>query len=1184
MYFKEIDVYGFKSFADRSKVVFEPGVTVIVGPNGCGKSNIVDAVRWAFGEQSARILRGKKIRDVIFAGSSERRRLGMAEVSVTLSDIDGELSSGYNEVTIARRVFRSGESEYLLNKSVCKLRDINELLFDTGIGVDSYFIMEQGKVDAILNAKPIDRRAVFEEAAGISKYKYKRDEAIRKLERSEDDLLRLSDIVGEVKKQMISLERQAEKAERYRDLQTESRELEIKLNLSRYGRLKTRWSSLLEKIDVLSGRMNEAESKVKGLVSDMDGMKSKSDQLEEEMEARKDNVYRIENEIKSASSSIELLHQRSQSMDEIRSRADSEISLLEDKIAELAKEDEGASRRLEDVGRKKEELKEILTGVEDELSVIQGRFSQAEERSETKKTEMVEILSRTAGLRNTIFALENDNRRIKKAIDDLTAQQDGLAAERSELERSLSQLELELGDRKGQIEHLKSELDRTGSERENTSRSLLKLEADYEDVKGRSQSKTSRLDLLKGFKREFEGYREGARVILQGLNGSRSGIHGALANFIKTNPEYETAIEIALGESIQSIITASVNDAAAAIQYLTVEKKGRATFIPVDIAKPFSTNGHFGRLLEREGVVGDAVSLVRFDPDFKDVVKSLLGRTILVKDLDTALRLVGEGEIDARIVTLEGEVVDSSGMISGGSIGEREVGLLGREREIDGLEEEIKTLRERFTQVEGELNTTKERAADLENESRILQDRVHREEIAGANQEKDLSQLKAEMNRIDHTISIIETERSEAEESIAELARQEADLKSQIEKLGQENVRLEAEVGELGQEMNDLGGQREDLSLQSVEAKVSLASLTQEWESMGAEVGRLNRLRSEVEEDIKRRQEEIRNSLAVKEEMGSELAALEEKLVILNDDKAKEEEFLLGGKENKGDVQKELGNKEEEVESQREGWDELRNDFHQLEVEKAQLKVQMDEILNRVEEDYDIGSEEIDARAEAEQINIGEVTKRIGVLRRSISDMGGVNLAAIDEYKELEERYNFLSAQQNDLVEASRSLDKTIGEIDRVMKARFLETLEAVRANFSQTFKRLFGGGKADLVLVESEEDLADQGVDIIAQPAGKGLQNISALSGGEKALTANALLFALFMYKPSPFCILDEVDAPLDDANVGRFEELVRELSAKSQFIIVSHNKKTMKMADSIYGVTMEEAGVSKLVSVKYD
>ena len=1184
MIFKEIDIYGFKSFADRAKVVFEPGITVVVGPNGCGKSNIVDAVRWAFGEQSARILRGKKIRDVIFAGSSARRRLGMAEVSVTLTGADGELSSGYDEVTIARRVFRSGESEYLLNKSVCKLKDINELLFDTGIGVDSYFIMEQGKVDALLNARPIERRAVFEEAAGISKYKSKRDEAIRKLERTEDDLLRLSDIVGEVKKQMFSLERQADKAERYRELQNELRELEIRLNLSRYGRLQTRWGNLLEKIDGLSGRMNESERKVKGLTSAMDGMRSESDRTEEELKSRQENVYRIESDIEAARSSIALLHQRLESLDEARNKTGSEVGILEEKIAELVKETQGALGRLENLDHRGEGLKEILAGVEDELSGVQARYAEAVERSEGKKAEMVEILSRTAGLRNTIAALESDRERINKTRDELGGQRDRLTSESSGLQGSLSQLELELGDRKGGIEHLKVELVRLGSEKEETLESLVRLEADYESLKNHSQTKKSRLELLKGFKREFEGYREGARVILQSVNGSRNGIHGALANFIKTQPEYETAIEIALGDSIQSIITASINDATKAIHYLTSEKKGRATFIPVDITKPFAANGIPAALLEQEGVVGDAVSLVNFDPAFKDVVKSLLGRTLLVKDMNTALRLIDEDGIDVRLVTLSGEVVDSKGIISGGSIGEREVGLLGREREIENLEEEIKPLGARLTQVEGELVALKTHALDLERQTEAVQDRLHQEELAVANQEKDRSQLKSELDRIVATIAIIEAERSEAEESIVELDGREAGFKSQMEDLGRENARLENEVGELGREMELLNRGRDESASKSVEVKVSLASLAQEREGVGVELTRLNQLKSEVEEDIRRRQEESESSLSRKEEIRAQIATLEQKCKGLGEDKTNEESLLTGRKENQGDIQIGLSHKEEELEGERVIWDGLRNDLHGLEVEKAQLKVQMDEILSRVEEDYGINREEIDERTETDEVNIGEVTKRIGNLRRSIADMGGVNLAAIDEYKELEDRYNFLSAQQNDLVEASKSLDKTIREIDRVMKSRFLETLEKVKVNFNTTFKRLFGGGKADLVLVESEEELVDEGVEIVAQPAGKKLQNISSLSGGEKALAATALLFALFMHKPSPFCILDEVDAPLDDANIGRFEELVRELSTKSQFIIVSHNKKTMKMANSIYGVTMEEAGVSKLVSVKYD
>jgi len=679
-------------------------------------------------------------------------------------------------------------------------------------------------------------------------------------------------------------------------------------------------------------------------------------------------------------------------------------------------------------------------------------------------------------------------------------------------------------------------------------------------------------------------YREGARAILRGVNGSANGIHGALANFIKTEPEYETAIEIALGESIQSIITATVKDATEAIRYLSVEKKGRATFIPVDIAKPCSPNGSIRSLLERDGVVGEAVSLVRFDPIFRDVVESLLGRTVLVKDLDTALGLIRENGMDARLVTLSGEVVDSSGMISGGSIGEREVGLLGREREIEALEEEVAALRERLAEAEDQLKAMKARLSDLDRQSGVLQEGLHREEIAGVNQEKDHSQLKSELARIDRTLSIVDAERSEAEGSIEELSRREVELRSQIEELGRENTRLGDEVGGLNREIEALRRRRDELSSESVEVKVSLASLAQEWEGLGAEVARLGQLRSSLEEDIRRRQEEVESSLSRKGEIRSEIAELGERLKGLIEGKAKEESLLMEGREKQREARMTLGHKEEGLAAQRQVWENFRNDLHQLEVEKAQLKVQMDEILSRSQEEYNISLEEAASRTESEEINIGEVTKRIGSLRRSIAEMGGVNLAAIDEYKELESRYNFMSAQQNDLVEASRSLDKTIREIDRVMKSRFLETLEIVRANFDLTFKRLFGGGRADLILVEDEENPSDEGVEIIAQPAGKKLQSISSLSGGEKALTATALLFALFMHKPTPFCILDEVDAPLDDANTGRFERLVRELSAKSQFVIVSHNKKTMRMANSIYGVTMEEAGVSKLVSVKYE
>ncbi|MGQ9630243.1 MAG: chromosome segregation protein SMC [bacterium] len=1182
MYLKKLEIYGFKSFADKVEMEFGPGITVIVGPNGCGKSNLVDAIRWVLGERSSKLMRTGKIRDVIFSGSDSRRSLGMAEVSITLGETSGAIPIDYDEVTITRRVFRNGENEYYINGNPVRLKDVTDLFFDTGIGTDSYFVVEQGKIGQIINARPEARRMLLEEAAGIMRYKHRKHEALIKLDHTETNLVRINDIVSEVRKQMDSLTRQAQKAEHYLELKGKMDELRRGLYIRKYLDLKASSDESNCEREKFWRRLEELQSKSHSLEEEIAGRRENLEERWREIQSLQEELFAIDRETESERSRCALIEERISRTSEEIARTSEEIESLNRKIEEAKGEYKGAKDRLSTMKSEIESQAALTREREALLQIASDELREREDALEGRKLRVIDVMTQITRLRNEIRNLEIQRERIAKS-------KEAICAERSERERELETLrgrmleaDAQIREESGKQEERRGRLAALQGERDRNQGNWEVVDSKLREVQSEFKSKESRLRLLSDMAQNYEGFYKGVKSILQRRDESPQkygGIYGAVADLIKVEAQYEMAIEVALGGGIQNIVTETADDAKDAIEWLKRENKGRATFLPLDILNPQSFTS---KLLGREGIIGSAVDLVKFDPNFSKAIHHLLGRTLIVDTMDTAIYYSRNGGIDARLVTLAGEVVSPWGEMTGGSTGARGTGLLGRNREIRELREELQALRAELSSLESEAKSIRGRIADLDCTIAETRESIHRGEIQIASAEKDRSQIESDLSRVERHLKVLSVEEMECGREIDDINRKGEEARRKLEEMEETNRTLNEDIAALSEDVQALESERERCSSELTESKVALASLQQQYESLERETERLRGALAEMESEAQVKKEGLLEFATRRDELQRELSERGQRVRELEEEKRKRGEEVRERRAEHDRMTEELHAKESELVREQGALERARGDFHRVELQCAELRTQMDTIAQRLREEYNI-SPPFEEDESLKDLDVSESEAIIAELEGKIKGLGNVNLAAVEEFKELQERYDFLTSQQRDLVEAKASLSSVIRKIDHSINERFLETYEIVRKNFSAVFKKFFSGGRCDLVIIGPEDEQNAGGIDIIAQPPGKRLQNINSLSGGEKALTATALLFGLFMHKPSPFCILDEVDAPLDDPNIDRFARILREFSDRSQFIVITHNKLTMEIANTIYGITMEEKGVSKMVSVKF-
>ncbi len=1205
MRIRRLDITGFKSFMDRTVVAFDEGVTGVVGPNGCGKSNVADAIRWVLGEQSARQLRGRSMEDVIFNGSESKAPLSMAEVLLTFeNDRPGELPAayqGFGEITVGRRLFRTGESEYLVNGVQARLLDVNDIFFGSGVGRTAYSIIEQGRIGQIVSARPEDRRAVIEEAAGISKYKRRREAAERKMEATHQNLLRVADIVQELGKQLESLNRQARKAEKYKAVRAQIRELELRTAAARYLELTAtrraadeRHAQLRTEEAELSARLVELDSAVE---TDRSATAASEGRLEE-LSARE---HELASTVRVSEVSLEAAGRELAQIAERTQGQAAEVEALKDQAESLAAEREALLRQ-------REELSSLVVSDEGRLGEAESSLKEAAREQGSLSGEADRSRASAAAARAEAIAHRTQLGQVERQRADLRARMDRSRGEAEDVRRKAAELDAARSayvEKLGRTRQLMLRLDeQRGAQEElleRTRAEFIQNEAKLITLREELAEKRSRLHSLLEIVRNYEGYGRGVRSLMtradQGEARDR-GIFGLVADVVSAPAEYENAVEALLGERLQYVIVESHSQGVEAIDYLKSAAEGRASLIPMsrlrDLGAPAAAaEGEPAPLPSHPGVVRPCLEVVRYDAAYEKVVKFLLADALVVRDLPSALEIWQQAAGIAgpegapapgsarTLVTLDGEVLDRHGVVTGGPLEGEGHGALQRRREVQELEETVRVFEAEFQLANERHRTLQARLLQLEAGLKSLDKDGREKELALLDQEKDLARVGEELERVGVRLGELQADQQQLGESLAGLVREEEEHRLAAAAAEAEQSRAEERARESLEWLEAWKARGDVLTAELMNIKVKVAADAERRESIGAAVRR--------SEDARREVEERRGRLfAALSEANARAAELRGRLDGTRVDVARVTEEL-------GRVRTELGEaraahealavaaraRDAEARVLRTRAEGLRDAIGEAALTSREQALELSHLDEQTRERC-----QAELRWEVARLHMerppGEVERiRLEELKAQAERMGAINLTAIEEYDELARRHQFLSEQKADLESSLADLKSAIVKINRASRERFQETFDHVNEKFQAVFPRLFSGGRAGLVLTSAEGE-AEAGVEIFAQPPGKKLQSVNLLSGGEKALTAVALIFAIFLIKPTPFCLLDEVDAPLDDANVGRYNDMVKEMSGASQFILITHNKRTMEMVDTLYGVTMEEPGVSKLVSVR--
>ena len=1177
MYLKSIEVHGFKSFANKINFQFHNGITAIVGPNGSGKSNVADAVRWVLGEQRIKQLRGASMQDVIFSGTETRKALGYAYVGITLDNTDHQLPIEYNEVTIARRIYRSGESEYLINGTPCRLKDVNELFYDTGIGKEGYSIIGQGQIDKILSGKPEERRELFDEAAGIVKFKRRKQTAQKKLEDEKLNLVRVSDILSEIEKQIKPLEKQAEIAKVYLKKKEELKNLDVNVFLLENDRMRNQLTSLEEKQQIATGDLEESTLKYETLKVEYESIQNELTELEETIEKDRATLNdtgmlrgKLEGEINVLKEQINSSKGNESHLNTRMDTVQGEISVREAEKNLIQEEKDAIDRELADVENIRDVARENLLRIQKIIETYNLEI-------ETSKNSIINALNERATIKakmgrydtmleqNTIRKAEL-NAKLLRVKSDESEQEEVLEAYRSEFEIITETIKKQV------------ELQKISEKRlEEIHTILTNKDAKMRDLQVLYHQDKSKLESLVNLTERYEGYGNSIRKVME-TKTENPKISGVVADIIKVEKKYEIAIETALGGNIQNIVTEDEATAKKMIAYLKQNKYGRATFLPLtSITNPqkFKTP----EVLLETGVIGMADALVTTDPKYSNVATAMLGRIVVVDHIDQALKIAKKYDYGIRMVTLDGELLVPGGAISGGAF-KNNSNLLGRKREQDELEKQVSNHVKAIDKILFEIETTKEERANL---------RIELEELKKEIQAKFIEQNTARLNVIQAQerkeeaasgYDILKKEEQEIDQSIIELTSQKNDVLVELE--SSEILEKESEKKILHfqvlLEEERIEETKQTSKTAEIEVEVTKKLQKQEFHQQNRNriQGEILRLRNELEEIVQRRS----TLLAEVEEKETNILSIQQ-TIVQSHQYQNEAQLSLSDRITRKET---LANKQKTFFADRELIAERMNaldkEVYRLNTQRDKLEESLESQINYMWDEYEITLSEAINMPRIDLPELSVMKKEITSLKDQIKKLGDVNVNAIEDYKNLTERHFFLKTQHDDLVLAEQTLLKIIDELDAAMRKQFQDKFAQICQEFDKVFKELFGGGKGTLELME-EEDILEAGIRIIAQPPGKKLQNMMQLSGGEKALTAIALLFAIQNLKPSPFCLLDEIEAALDESNVGRYAKYLHKLSKNTQFIVITHRRGTMESADRLYGITMQEKGVSALVSV---
>ncbi|MFE4711529.1 chromosome segregation protein SMC [Paenibacillus sp. NPDC056722] len=1182
MFLKRIELAGFKSFADKTEMEFVRGITAVVGPNGSGKSNISDGIRWVLGEQSAKSLRGGKMEDIIFAGSDARKAVNYGEVSLTLDNEDHTLPLDFSEVTVTRRVHRSGESEYLINKQSCRLKDITELFMDTGIGREAYSIIGQGRIEEILSTRSEDRRGIFEEASGIVKYKSRKKDAGRKLDETEQNLLRIHDLLSELEDQVGPLKEQSEKAIRYKELREQLKQLEISVYVHQIEGIHTSWQEGNAKLETLRNEQLELATVVSAHDAKLESGRSALRALEEQVEEQQGQLLRYSEAYEKSEGLGEVLKERHRNLESNREQLLLTLGSVGERSADRQRELAALEQKLEQSRLALAELRGQLSDEEAKLEGVADGISQSKE--EKLKSALLELMNLMAQARNEIRYAdqqkENLERRMSRSEeegDKWNVRHEELISAQKGLKDKIASLGKELGELRNAYISESEQLSKRQKLIEETGAGLRKWEQ-------KREAQVSRHETMKEMQDDFDGFMLGVKEVLKGARkGQLSGVHGAVAELISVPENLELAVETAMGASLQHVVMENEAVSRQAIAFLKQRQLGRATFLPLDVIRPRQITGSDRSLVEgAEGFVGIGSELVGFDDKYANIVGSLLGNVVIAESLEQANRIAAKCQYRYRVVTLEGDVVNAGGSMTGGSQHKKNNSLLSRKRQLDQLSGEIEETERQIAKLKqgiDRLREEQEKASVKLEELRHSGDekRLEEQRVTG-----DLKQLEQELRHVLEQVESASVQRSSFETEARNLEESRKQATAELERLEKEEKEAHEAIrsAESARKANESA--KEELQSKLTSMKVAEGKLDQEIFSLEEQLRRMR-------QDVGSQDKELRQNRNLLNTIEQDLADNELKAVKQKEDmnsyRIKKEETaskLDFSRAERSALTRKLELEEGETKDQRQALKVVDDKLRSTEVAVGRLDVELDNILRKLSDDYELSYELAKQRYPVPE-DVPATQMEVQRLKRSISTLGEVNLGAIEEYQRVHERFTFLSGQKDDLVEAKTTLYHVIREMEDEMSKRFKQTFDAIRKEFGTVFTKLFGGGRADLQLLDPDHML-DTGIDIVAQPPGKKLQNLQLLSGGERALTAMALLFAILQVKPVPFCVLDEVEAALDEANVVRFAQYLREFSEQTQFIVVTHRKGTMEEADVLYGVTMEEGGVSKLVSVKLE
>jgi len=1179
---KRLELKGFKSFADKTKIDFETGITGIVGPNGSGKSNISDAIRWVLGEQSAKSLRGSKMEDIIFNGTDKRKPLNYCEISMILDNSEGKFPLDYREIMVTRRVFRSGESEYYINKTTCRLRDIKEMFMDTGIGTDGYSIIGQGRIDEILSTKAEDRRKLFEEAAGIVKYKTRKINSERKLNKTEDNLLRVRDIIFELEKQIEPLERQSKKAEKYIILKEE-------LSVKELGHYAYESEQIIKAKNELKEKLESTEDDRRNLFNDLKSnqieYENKNDHLiiqDTKIEEFQENRILVKSDLEKKEGQINLFRERLATINRDLLRLKTEIDLSEiEKKSYLDKIDD-LKLELNDQKNQNKVNNELLLELNQEINDKKHSLDAETDKIEKLKSEYVKKLNLITGLDAKASSYKVFEENINQRINDLENKKSIENTQKIMVCNEIDELEKLLVIDREKNSELTRKNESLVLENTNIKINLEKFQNETKRVEREYDSLKSKYKIFNDMKENHEGYFASVKKTLLYLDknsNEKKGFEGVIADLIKVPKKYELAIEMSVGGALQNLVTKTESDAKRILKQIKQNKLGRVTFMPLDAIRGKRIELNL-ELKKQNGFLGIASELLKYSEEFQNIIEYIFGRILIFDNIDNALKFAKITKYKYKIVTLDGDVLNPGGSLTGGSNSNKQGSLLSRNRAIEEIKNELVIKRDLHNKLLDELTQTEKLLKTSNEQINDVNDEINKLVMIINNKENNISRKFEKTEEINDRIKQLEIELENIDEEKQNSENYISTIKE--EKLNLENLSkdLEKEIQKKEIDINKLIEVSKELNMKLSELKIYMASYIEKQENLKLEFEHnqtaINKLdRENIQKDNLMKQL-INEKKSTDDELENASIMIDKLKIELNDLEKSLENFKV----EKESIKIKLDEIEKILDSKKEKIDNYQKKLHtwQIEIEKKDLKLAS--IEDKLFENYEMKLENLNIELD-QNINYLVLEKEVKSLKNKIKTLGNVNLESIEEYKEVKERFEFLVAQEHDLIEAKDSLNQVIGEMEIQMRIQFKEKLEIIRANFADIFVKLFGGGKADIKILENE-DILTSGIDIIAQPPGKKLQSILLLSGGEKALTAIALLFAILQMKPSPFCILDEIEAALDDANVSRFADYLNQYADQTQFIVITHRKGTMEAVDSLYGVTMEEKGVSTLVSVK--